>query len=87
MTCEKGRCICCGTQIARPCRDCGSFTNLSEYTEVLLDWSNGSKMSTAVCVACARGPIWKADKKQLTEAIWNAWDKMGHIYDKEVVIV
>lgn len=89
MTCEIGKCLVCGTEIARKCEGCNSaWKNLGNYTTVEIPWSNGSKMSTAVCMVCSVGPVWKADKMDMTKAIWAAWDRQGvGRYDKAVVIV
>lgn len=87
MRCEFGYCLICDKEIASKCDSCDSKRNNSEYTEVLLNWSNGSRMTTPVCITCSKGPVWKADKMQMTQAIWDAWDKSGHTYDKGIVIV
>jgi len=52
----------------------------------MIPWTNGSRMQMACCVACSKGPIWKADKMEMTKAVWAAWDKEGGTYDKEIVI-
>lgn len=87
MKCEYGFCVCCDKEITSKCSSCDYKKPNGDYTEVLLPWSNGSKMSMAVCLGCAPEKIWKADKKELTRAVWDAWDKKGHTYDKEIVIV
>ena len=89
MKCEFGFCLVCDKEIVPACKECGTrkLTKSSPYTEVQLPWSNGSRMNVAVCVDCASGPVWKADKKELTQAIWDKWDQMGHNYDKGIVLV
>jgi hypothetical protein len=87
MKCEFGYCLNCEKEIAKKCSTCNKRELSSDYTEVLLNLSNGSRMVTAVCIACSKGPIWNADKQQLTEAIWKAWDDLNHPYDKTVSIV
>jgi hypothetical protein len=87
MKCEFGYCLVCEKEIARKCGECSSKTPTGEYTEVTLNWSNGSKMQTAVCIECAPEKIWKADKREMTQAIWDAWDKAGAKYDKGVTLV
>lgn len=87
MTCEKGKCLVCETQISVPCKECGnSWKNLENYTHVQIPWSNGSKMEVAVCIPCSKDAVWKADKTQMTNAIWGAWDKIGSTYSKEIVL-
>lgn len=87
MKCEKGFCLVCEKQIASPCSSCGvGWKNSEEYTHVQLTWTNGSKMDVAVCVGCAKDAVWKADKLQMTQAIWDAWDKLGASYSKVVVL-
>lgn len=88
MKCEKGLCLVCETQIAKPCPTCGQgWSNGENYTHVQLQWSNGSRMEVPVCVDCARDAVWKVDKTLMTQAIWDAWDKMEASYDKGVVLV
>lgn len=87
MKCEYGYCLVCEKEIAKSCGTCSTRKPTNDYTEIQLLWSNGSKMATAVCIDCAKGPVWKADKPGMTKAIWDAWDKMNHTYDKEIVIV
>lgn len=87
MICQKGLCLVCGKEIAKPCPSCGSGWQNVDSTNVELTWSNGSKMSIPVCTECSKEAVWKADKKELTQAIWDAWDKLGGTYSKEVVLV
>lgn len=88
MKCEYGYCLNCEKEIVPICPTCKTARAPNEnYTEVELKWSNGAKMKTAVCIQCAKGPIWKADRKSLTQAVWDAWDKSNGDYSKEVVLV
>lgn len=88
MICARGKCLLCEKEIAKPCPTCGQgWQNTDQYTHVKLNWSNGSKMEVAVCVDCSRTAIWRADKTQLTQAIWDAWDKADANYSREVVLV
>lgn len=87
MRCEYGFCIVCDKEIASKCSGCDTRKPNGQYTEVMLSWSNGSRMSMAVCLDCAPHKIWKTDKKVLTQAVWDAWDKKGHTYDKEIILV
>lgn len=85
MKCKKGLCLICEKEIATPCSHCQkSWTNTEHYTEVQLSWTNGSKMATAVCVDCSKGPVWTANRDEMTQAIWNEWDRLGATYDKAV---
>lgn len=87
MKCERGRCLVCEKEIAKKCSGCDAMTNTQDYTEIELNWSNGSRMRMAVCINCSKDKIWKADKTEMTHAIWDAWDKENGKYDKEVVLV
>ncbi len=88
MKCAQGICIHCETVIAKRCTDCGlNYKPLENYTTIKLAWSNGSEMTMPVCIPCSKGPIWNCDKKELTQAIWNEWDRVNGKYDKGVVIV
>lgn len=89
MRCEFGYCMVCDKEIAKTCTTCGNRGKTSEYTEVEIQWSNGSKMQIAVCVSCATSHAWTTPqaKVAITQAHWDAWDKTGGKYDKEVVVV
>lgn len=86
MRCEFGYCLICDKEIATKCSHCSSKTKNGAYTEVQLKWSNGSKMQMAVCTDCAPAKVWKADKTEMTKAVWDSWDKMGHTYSKDIVL-
>jgi hypothetical protein len=89
MKCEFGYCMLCEKEIAPPCGHCGSRKPGSQYTEVEVQWSNGSIMKIAVCVDCAVKNAHAADvaKDGLTKAHQAHWEKQGGTYDKAVVIV
>lgn len=87
MRCEFGYCIVCDKEIASKCSGCSRRAPNGSYTEVQMNWSNGTKMQMAVCVECSPERIWKADKDAMTKAVWEAWDKTGQKYDKEIVLV
>lgn len=88
MKCEKGLCLVCEKVIAEPCGHCGNaWKNNEQYTHVQLQWSNGSRMDVPVCVGCSKDAVWKADKMAMTQAIWDAWDRLGGTYDKAVTLV
>jgi len=85
MKCEFGYCTVCEKVIAsgepkRPTQD---------YTEVQMEWSNGSKMKIAVCVDCAKTHRWATPeaKDGITKAHWDAWDKQNALYDRAVTLV
>lgn len=81
MVCEK--------DIAPPCGDCGGRKPGSQYTEVVMEWSNGSKMPIAVCLNCATSHEWcKPEvKAAITLAHQDHWAELGGRFDKAVVIV
>ncbi len=88
MKCAKGLCLVCEKVIASPCPTCkASWQQNEHHTMVELQWSNGSKMSVPVCIACSKGPVWTGDKTKMTEAIWSAWDELGQTYDRTIVLV
>lgn len=89
MKCEFGYCTVCEKEIARSCPSCSHKTPTHDYTEVSVEWSNGSKMPIAVCVDCAKAHLWTTPeaKAGITKAHWAVWDKANGKYDREVVIV
>lgn len=89
MKCEFGFCMLCEKEIAPPCGHCNTRKPGSQYTEVEVAWSNGSKMKVAVCVDCAvkNAHASPEAKEGITKAHWNHWDAQGGDYDEAVVIV
>lgn len=89
MAIEFGYCMICHKEIAPKCGDCSTRKPGSQYTEVTLDWSNGSHMPVAVCLDCAsQNRHTTADaKRRITEAHQNHWTEKGGTFDKEIVIV
>lgn len=89
MRAEFGYCTVCEKEIARTCSDCSNKAKTNDYTEVQVEWSNGSKMKIAVCVDCATSHKWATPeaKAGITKAHWDAWDRLGGAYDKQIVIV
>lgn len=87
MSAEFGFCAICNKEIAKACAACGVRKVGGDYTEVQVQWSNGSKMNIAVCLDCSKKPIGDAEKKTVTEAHFAAWERRGGIFDKGVVLV
>lgn len=60
-----------------------------EYTEVEVQWSNGSKMRIAVCKKCATDGTWATDSGKDTITDWHHvyWERSGVAVDREIVIV
>jgi hypothetical protein len=87
MRCEWGYCLVCDKVLAEDCAGCGRKKTNQFYTEVQLPWSNGSRMNVAVCTDCAQEKVFKADKTEMTKAIWDAWDRQGGHYSKEIILV
>lgn len=87
MKCEFGYCLVCEKEIAPKCGSCEARRPGGQYTEVQLNWSNGSRMNVAVCLDCSKDKVWVADKVAMTQAHFDAWDKCAGQYDREVVIV
>lgn len=87
MRCEFGYCITCDKEIANKCGSCDSKKPNNQYTEVAVKWSNGANMQMACCSDCSRDYFWKANKEEMTKAVWQAWDKSGGSYSRDVVIV
>lgn len=89
MAIEYGFCMVCKTEIAPKCGDCSTRKPGNRYTEVQMEWSNGSKMPVAVCVECAVSHKWTTAhaKAAITEAHQNHWAEQGGQFDKAVVIV
>lgn len=87
MKCEFGYCSICEKEIA-PMVD-GTRHLGSQYTEVEMKWSNGSKMQVAVCTDCAAANAHATAhaKAGITHAHWDVWDKQQGTYDKEVILV
>ena len=89
MRAEYGFCMVCDKEIADKCGSCseGKVKN-GHYTEVEVQWSNASRMKIALCKDCATSHAWTTSeaKKGLTQAHWDAWDKTGHTYSKEIVM-
>lgn len=89
MGAEFGFCMICDKEIAPKCGSCDTRKPGGEYTQVEVQWSNGSKMLIAVCLSCATSHAWTTPeaKKGITQAHWDHWDKEGGKYDREIVIV
>ena len=75
MRCEFGYCLVCDAEIADACKECGARKPNSKYTEVHLPTSDGSKLVVAVCTDCAPKKVWESDKREMMQAVQNAWQK------------
>ncbi len=86
---EFGYCVVCDKEIAKQCESCTHKKPTRDYSEVQVEWSNGSKMKVAVCVSCASSHAWATEegKRIITQAHWDVWESRGGKYDKEIVIV
>lgn len=89
MAIEYGFCMVCGKEICPACRECGTRKPGSQYTEVTMDWSNGSKMQVGVCVDCAvaNKHTTAHAKAKITEAHQKHWEEKGGQFDKGIVLV
>lgn len=89
MIVSPGYCVTCEKQIHNACPTCGSKSFSKEFTEVVVQWSNGSKMPIGICTECSTGNKWITPeaKAGIAKAHFDYWDKTGGRYDKEVVIV
>lgn len=89
MRVELGYCAVCDKEIAKKCQHCTHRQPTEDYTEVQMNWSNGSKMQVAVCKTCATTHAWTTPEAKIgiTQAHFDAWDRTGASYDKAVVLV
>lgn len=74
MKCEYGLCLVCEKNLMSTCGSCGHKKPGNEYTEVLLDLTNGSKMPVAVCLTC-KDKVHLEDKKQIMHHVRKGWHK------------
>lgn len=88
MRAEFGHCLICDKETATTCGACSHKRPNADYTQVEVQWSNGSKMPIGVCTTCAASGAWSTPeaKQAITQAHWDIWEKTGGHYDKEVVI-
>lgn len=88
MPCELGYCTICGKKIHTECASCGTKKLTDQYTEVEVEWTNGSKMRVGVCVECAvkNAHHEPHHKKTITKAHHDRWEKHGGKFDKEIVV-
>lgn len=75
-----GLCLICEKNLMVTCPTCGHKKFGNEYTEVLLDLTNGSKMPIAVCLGC-KDKVHQHDKVEIMKAVRQGWhdehDKMN----------
>jgi len=74
MKCEYGICLLCEKDLMVSCKSCGHKKPGNNYTEVLLDLNNGSKMPIATCLDC-KDKIAQADKIDILRAVRDGWTK------------
>lgn len=89
MAIKMAVCMICDKDIGVTCPECGSRKPNSDYTQVDVEWSNGSRMVIAVCLNCAHTHAWTTPeaKKKITIAHHDHWTEKGGTFDKEIVIV
>ncbi len=88
MIVNPGQCVVCEKSIASVCPTCGSKRFSELFTEVTVQWSNGSLMPIGICRDCAKDNKWSTPeaKAGIAQAHWDYWDKTGGRYDKAVVL-
>lgn len=86
---EPGLCVICAKDIAPKCGECGTRKFGSQYTEVVMEWSNGSKMPVGVCLDCAKDNkhMTAHVKQQVTQDHHDYWEKQGQPRDKGIILV
>lgn len=89
MIVSPGYCVTCEKAIHAACGSCGAKKFSRDFTEVTVQWSNGSKMPIGICTECAAGNKWNTPEALagITKAHWDYWDKTGGKYDKAVTLV
>lgn len=81
-------CMLCGNKTHIECGHCGHVRVNDQYTQVEVQWTNGSKMMIGLCVDCANKNAHQDPqiKAKITELHQAEWDRAGHRFDREVVI-
>lgn len=74
MKAEYGLCILCEKDLMSTCGSCGHKKPGNNYTEVMFDLSNGSKMPVATCLGC-KDKVFHADKAEIMKAVRDGWHK------------
>lgn len=74
MKSEYGLCLICEKDLMKACPTCAHKTPTNDYTEVLVDLTNGSKMPLAVCLHC-KDKVHTSDKKQIMASVRQGWHK------------
>lgn len=79
----------CDKEIAKACGSCSTRKPTRDYTEVQVQWSNGSRMNIAVCIDCATSHVWATPEAKAGIALAHQthWDKHKLIYDPAVTLV
>lgn len=88
MKCEYGFCCVCEKEIAPKDAD-GQRYPSNEYSEVQVEWKNGSRMNIAVCLKCATSHVWSTpeSKRGITKAHQDKWTEEGGVFDPGITIV
>lgn len=81
-------CMLCDAKTHVECGACGYKKPNDQYTQVEVQWTNGSKMQIGICVGCAIKNVHAApeNKTLITKLHQDEWDRLGHKYDREIVI-
>ncbi len=86
---KAGNCMICGKDVSVTCKECGTKRFGSQYTEVIMTWSNGGKMPIGVCMDCAKENKHTTAhaKQQVTKAHHDHWREQGAQVDEGVILV
>ncbi len=89
MIVSPGLCVTCEKPVAAACPACGAQKFAANFTEVTVQWSNGSRMPIGICTDCSTGNKWNTPeaKAGIAKAHFDYWDKMGGTYDPEISLV
>lgn len=89
VRCESGYCCCCGVEISEVCLSCGARQFSSRKREVMVEWSNGSKMPIGICESCDGARLWQTPEKRKSIALahFDYWEKNGGSPDRTLIIV
>lgn len=74
----------------RLCMFCGTDHTLpGMHSQVVVEWSNKSKMHIGLCKDCASSHVWATDSGKKTVTQWHHqfWSERGGLFDPEIKIV